>query len=47
MREARDATLGMPTLILPSLQVNMRAGHLPPADAEGRVFLKLPINAFR
>ncbi len=46
MREARDATLGMPTLILPSLQVNMRAGHLPPADDNGQVYLKLPLNAF-
>jgi glyoxylase-like metal-dependent hydrolase (beta-lactamase superfamily II) len=46
MREARDATLGMPRLILPSLQVNMRAGHMPPADSDGRVFLKLPVNAF-
>ena len=44
MREARDATLGMPRLILPSLQVNMRAGALPPPDASGRVFLKLPVN---
>ncbi len=46
MRNARDITLGMPTLILPSLQVNMRAGHLPPPDDSGQVFLKLPINAF-
>lgn len=46
MREARDATLDMPTLILPSLQVNMRAGHLPPPDDQGRLFLKVPINAF-
>jgi len=46
MREARDMTLGMPNLILPSLQVNMRAGHLPPADTDQRVFLKLPLNAF-
>lgn len=46
MRTARDATLGMPTLILPSLQVNMRAGHLPPADDNDHVYLKLPINAF-
>lgn len=46
MREARDATLGMPTLILPSLQVNMRAGRLPSADSGGRLFLKVPINAF-
>ncbi|MTI00489.1 MBL fold metallo-hydrolase [Roseibium sp. RKSG952] len=44
MRDARDATLGMPRLILPSLQVNMRAGQMPPADEEGDVFLKLPIN---
>ena len=46
MREARDATLGMPTLILPSLQTNMRAGHLPPSNANGRLFLRVPINAF-
>ena len=45
MREARDRTLAMPRLILPALQVNMRAGALPPADAGGRVFLKLPVNA--
>jgi glyoxylase-like metal-dependent hydrolase (beta-lactamase superfamily II) len=46
MRQQRDATLGMPTLILPSLQINMRAGHLPAAKPGGKVFLKLPINAF-
>lgn len=46
MRTARDATLGMPALILPSLQVNMRAGRLPPAEETGQVFLKLPVNAF-
>ncbi|MEP4484777.1 MAG: MBL fold metallo-hydrolase [Halioglobus sp.] len=46
MREARDITLGMPNLILPSLQVNMRAGHIPPADKDQRLFLKLPLNAF-
>ena len=46
MRESRDATLAMPTLILPSLQVNMRAGHLPPLDRSGRMFLKVPVNAF-
>jgi hypothetical protein len=45
MRTARDATLGMPRLILPSLQVNMRAGALPPPDASGKVFLKVPVNA--
>ena len=47
MREARDKTLGMPQLILPSLQVNMRAGHLPEAEDSGQVFLKLPVNAFK
>jgi len=46
MRTARDATLGMPTLILPSLQVNMRAGHFPPAEPNGQLYLKLPVNAF-
>jgi glyoxylase-like metal-dependent hydrolase (beta-lactamase superfamily II) len=45
MREARDATLGMPRLILPSVQVNMRAGHLPPPDDTGVIYLKLPVNA--
>ncbi|MEW2919386.1 MBL fold metallo-hydrolase [Ruegeria sp. ANG10] len=44
MRDARDATLPMPRLILPSLQVNMRAGQMPPADEDGDVFLKLPLN---
>jgi len=37
----------MPRLILPSLQVNMRAGHMPPKEDNGRVYLKLPINAFK
>ncbi|MEQ8517270.1 MAG: MBL fold metallo-hydrolase [Chromatocurvus sp.] len=46
MREKRDATLGMPQLILPSLQVNMRAGHLPPQEADGQFFLRVPLNAF-
>ena len=46
MREARDATLSMPRLILPSIQVNMRGGRMPPADKDGRTFLKLPVNAF-
>lgn len=45
MREARDATLDMPRLILPAVQVNMRAGHLPPPDNNGVTYLKLPINA--
>ena len=44
MRDARDATLAMPRLILPSLQVNMRAGQMPEPDAQGDVFLKVPIN---
>mgnify|MGYP001815847843 CR=1 FL=1 len=44
MREARDATLPMPKLIVPSLQVNMRAGNMPEPDDQGDVFLKLPIN---
>jgi len=44
MRDARDATLGMPKLIIPSLQVNMRAGQMPPADDDGKVFLKVPVN---
>ena len=45
MREARDATLDMPVLILPSLQVNMRAGHFPPAEDNNIVYLKVPVNA--
>jgi len=45
MREARDATLDMPRLILPSIQVNMRAGHLPPPDENGVTYLKIPVNA--
>lgn len=45
MREARDATLDMPRLILPSVQVNMRAGHLPPPDDNGVTYLKIPVNA--
>ncbi len=44
MRDARDATLAMPKLIIPSLQVNMRAGQMPPADKDGKVFLKVPVN---
>ncbi|MBN9433809.1 MAG: MBL fold metallo-hydrolase [Bosea sp.] len=44
MREARDRTLAMPRLIIPSLQVNMRAGQLPPKDEAGRTFLKVPVN---
>ena len=44
MRETRDATLAMPKLIVPSLQVNMRAGNMPEPDDSGTVMLKLPIN---
>ncbi|PSM18655.1 MBL fold metallo-hydrolase [Nitratireductor sp. StC3] len=44
MREARDATLDMPKLIIPSLQVNMRAGHLPPEEEDGKTYLKVPVN---
>ncbi len=46
MRQARDATLAMPNLILPSVQVNIRAGHLPPAESDGHHYLKLPVNVF-
>ena len=44
MRETRDKTLKMPSLIIPSIQVNMRGGKLPPADDEGATFLKVPVN---
>ena len=44
MRRARDATLKMPVLILPSVQVNMRAGELPPAESNGVRYLKVPLN---
>ncbi len=44
MRDERDATLGMPRLIIPSLQINMRAGQMPPADEAGNVYLKVPVN---
>lgn len=45
MRTTRDATLAMPTLLLPSIQVNIRAGELPPADDNGVSYLKIPLNA--
>lgn len=45
MRTERDATLAMPTLILPSVQVNIRAGALPPPEANGVSYLKIPVNA--
>ena len=44
MRDARDATLNMPRLILPAIQVNIRAGEMPPEDERGNTFLKIPIN---
>lgn len=47
MRRKRDATLPLPRLILPSLQVNIRGGRLPEPDADGRRYLKLPLDAFR
>jgi glyoxylase-like metal-dependent hydrolase (beta-lactamase superfamily II) len=44
MREARDATLSAPTLLLPSIQVNIRAGKLPPADVNGVHYLRIPVR---
>ena len=44
MRTARDATLGLPALILPSVQVNMRGGELPPAESNGTRYLKIPLD---
>jgi glyoxylase-like metal-dependent hydrolase (beta-lactamase superfamily II) len=44
MRHARDATLEVPTLILPSLQVNVRGGRLPPPDDDGVAYLRIPLN---
>ncbi|WP_216152372.1 MBL fold metallo-hydrolase [Polynucleobacter sp. JS-Safj-400b-B2] len=45
MRNKRDATLDMPNLMLPSIQVNIRAGHLPEPEANGTSYLKIPLNA--
>jgi hypothetical protein len=44
MREARDKTLATPLLLLPAIQVNMRAGKLPPAEANGVQYLKVPVK---
>jgi glyoxylase-like metal-dependent hydrolase (beta-lactamase superfamily II) len=44
MREARDKTLGMPKLIIPSIQVNMRAGRMPEPEEDGKVYLKVPVD---
>jgi glyoxylase-like metal-dependent hydrolase (beta-lactamase superfamily II) len=46
LRSERDSTLPMPALMLPSVQVNIRAGHLPEVEDNGRCYLKIPINAF-
>ena len=45
MRTTRDATLEMPVLILPAIQINIRAGELPPKEANGISYLKIPVNA--
>ena len=45
MRSKRDAGLAMPNLILPSVQINIRAGAMPPAEANGRAYLKIPLNS--
>jgi len=45
MRTKRDATLEMPVLILPAVQINIRAGHLPPEEANGTAYVKIPLNA--
>lgn len=46
MRSQRDSTLNMPKLILPAVQVNIRAGHMPPAEENGQAYLKVPVNLF-
>ncbi|EPJ47074.1 MAG: beta-lactamase [Osedax symbiont Rs1] len=46
MRSERDSTLKMPQLILPAVQVNIRAGNMPPADDNGQIYLKIPVNLF-
>lgn len=45
MRIERDATLDVPRLILPSIQINIRAGHMPKPEDNGAAYLKLPLNA--
>jgi glyoxylase-like metal-dependent hydrolase (beta-lactamase superfamily II) len=45
MRTMRDATLEMPVLILPAVQINIRAGHFPPKEDNGVAYLKIPLNA--
>jgi hypothetical protein len=46
MRTRRDRTLSMPTLIIPSVQVNIRAGEMPPPESNGIRYLKIPVNGF-
>jgi len=46
LRTERDATLPAPKLLYPSLQVNIRAGHLPPAEDNGIAYIRIPLNAF-
>jgi hypothetical protein len=45
MRTQRDATLEMPVLILPAVQINIRAGELPPKESNGTAYVKIPLNA--
>ena len=47
LRTQRDVTLDVPTLILPALQVNIRAGDMPPLDENGVAYLRIPLNAFQ
>ncbi len=47
MRHQRDATLNMPKLILPAIQINMKAGQFPEPEANGVSYLKLPLNYFK
>ena len=45
LRTARDLTLAMPVLLFPAIQINIRAGELPPVEDNGRRYLKIPLNA--
>ena len=47
MRSDRDATLSLPRLIIPAVQVNMRAGHFPPVEENGTSYIKVPLNVFQ
>ena len=47
MRNDRDATLSLPRLIIPAVQVNMRAGHFPPVEENGTSYIKVPLNVFQ